>query len=141
SEDAQSQAVYEAAEALAAGGEVAGIQLFVGGASAAARWGQLDSVTRGPDGADLLGAADGFSQAQTEINEALVHHALRLAHPLAGARVLELYAGHGNLTAALASQAAQVVAVEADAKAAEACRRNMTARGHQHVKVVVGPAE
>jgi 23S rRNA (uracil1939-C5)-methyltransferase len=50
------------------------------------------------------------------------------------ARALELYAGHGNLTFALAS-AASLVAIESDAAAVDALRAQLLERGFPHVQV------
>jgi 23S rRNA (uracil1939-C5)-methyltransferase len=55
--------------------------------------------------------------------------------------VLELYAGHGNFTVALAPLAASLCAVEADARAAEACRTNVAERGLTSVRVIAGSTE
>ena len=53
------------------------------------------------------------------------------------ARVLELYAGHGNFTCGLAAQAAQLTAVEGEAAAVEACRANLRARERVNARVMV----
>ena len=46
-----------------------------------------------------------------------------------GQRVVELYAGAGNLTVLLAQKAAQLTAVEDDSGACDAARENLRARG------------
>ncbi len=58
------------------------------------------------------GRADDFAQASREGNAALRKAVAEAAAPLAGSRVLELYAGTGNFTRALADAGAEVVAVE-----------------------------
>jgi len=71
----------------------------------------------GPDQGVLLGRADGFSQANRFLNEAIRAHVRALA---SGAEsVLELYAGSGNLTRILAEPNRLVTAVEADRTAAQ----------------------
>ncbi len=59
-----------------------------------------------------LGQADDFAQASRDGNVALVRAVTGAASPVSGSRVLELYAGTGNFTRALASAGAEVVAVE-----------------------------
>lgn len=131
----QPEAVYAAMGALVAQGELAGLSLRVGRDAAPASWGDPRQQTLGADGQALWVAAGGFTQVNPGINALLAERVRSLAKP-EGATVLELYAGHGNLTVALAPGAASVVAVEGDAKAAEACRQNLRARSYSHVRVV-----
>ena len=138
SETAQPPAAYEAARVLAGRDEIAGVSIRAGGATVDAAFGDPRERTIGPGGEALWGSVFGFSQAQDLVNAALVETAVALAEP-AGARVLELYAGHGNLTVPLAAQAAELVAVEADPEAAEACRQNLSDRGLA-AKVITGDA-
>lgn len=58
------------------------------------------------------GRADLFAQASAAGNEALKATVQRACGPLADQRVLELFAGAGNFTRALASEAGEVVAVD-----------------------------
>jgi 23S rRNA (uracil1939-C5)-methyltransferase len=125
---------YRAAQALAAQPGIAGVALRVQGGAAATFGETAEQVSLGADGKALLAPAAGFAQANATVNARLVEHVVGLSEP-EGARVLELYAGHGNLTVALAQRAASVVAYELDAAAAEACRQNLRARGAQHVRV------
>jgi len=60
-----------------------------------------------------LGQADRFAQASRAGNLSLGAAVDRAARPRDGARVLELYAGSGNLTRVLADGAARVLAVDA----------------------------
>ena len=61
--------------------------------------------------------ADGFVQAHPEGTSQLVARALELLGPSSGDRALELYAGSGTFTFALAARVAAVVAVESSAVA------------------------
>jgi 23S rRNA (uracil1939-C5)-methyltransferase len=135
-EAAQAPEAYAAAERLAA--TVDGVALAVEG-GAPARWGVLQQRSAHEAGS-LLAPADGFAQANSAINRRMVARVSALAAPGA-ARVLELYAGHGNLTLALAAEAAELVAVEADAHAAEALRANLAAHGLVRARVIAGAAE
>ncbi len=63
-----------------------------------------------------------FSQAQTEQNRALVAHVVAQAKA-ADKRVLELHAGVGNFTRALAREAKRVWAVDEDREAVSALQR------------------
>ena len=139
SESAQLPGVFAACASLAALPGIAGVALQAGGASAPAVWGEPRERTFAADGQPLIGTMHGFSQAHAGVNDALVAHVVRLAET-AGQRVLELYAGNGNLTVALAPGAASLVAVENDAAAAAACRENVTQRGLRDVRVVAADA-
>ncbi|MFW5925586.1 MAG: class I SAM-dependent RNA methyltransferase [Myxococcota bacterium] len=125
---AQPPGAYDAARRLVESGAFAGVAMRVGGATAEAAFGDPREWATGADGEPLIGPPGGFSQANEEVNRALVERVCQWAVP-EGARVLELYAGHGNLTVALARRAASLVAVEQDAGAAAACRDNLARRG------------
>lgn len=132
----QSPALYATAEALVAQGAFAGLALRAGGRELPpARFGDPRQVGVGADGALLWAASAGFTQANREVNARLVARVAELAEPQ-GASVLELYAGHGNFSVALAPAARELCAVEADREAAEACRANLKARGLSHARVV-----
>ncbi len=126
-EDAQPPALYGVLEDLTARGELAGASLAAAGASRTS-WGEPRELRRGVDGEPLWGTVAGFSQAHDEMNAALVRRVLELARP-AEREVLELFAGAGNLTVVLAREAKSLLAIEADAEAADACRENLKARG------------
>lgn len=130
----QPQDAYAACAGLAASPGVASVALRVG-EGAPAVWGEPRERGIGADGLPLLGPLGGFSQAHGGINEALVREVRALAEP-AGADVLELYAGHGNLTVALAPGARSVVAVEQVSEAVAALRENLALRGHAHARAV-----
>lgn len=128
SDDAQPPELFRLLESLVAEGMLAGAALRAGGASTDATWGEPRERREGADGEPLWGTVAGFSQANDEVNRALVGRVVELARP-AGRSVLELFCGHGNLTVALAREAESVVAIELDEAAAEACRENLRARG------------
>jgi 23S rRNA (uracil1939-C5)-methyltransferase len=141
SETPQSPALYGAAERLAACSEVAGVAVRVGDArtAAAATWGDPRQLAEGADGLPLWAPPGAFMQANPEINAALVRRVAELAEP-SGARVLELYAGHGNITIMLARDAADLRAIESERAAAEACRENLRARGLERARVTCDDA-
>jgi 23S rRNA (uracil1939-C5)-methyltransferase len=78
----------------------------------------------------------GFSQVNAAVNARLAQRVLELAEPQ-GARVLELYAGHGNFTLELAAHAAHLLAVEGDEHAVEACRQNLRVREQKQARVLM----
>jgi 23S rRNA (uracil1939-C5)-methyltransferase len=134
----QPSTAYAACQALVRDGALEGISLYAAGATAPARFGEVVEWSEAVDGAPLEGTEGGFSQAQDSINRLLVARVTELAHT-AGARVLELFAGHGNFTVLLAREAESYTAVEQDAAAVAALRRNLSARSLK-AKVVEGDA-
>jgi 23S rRNA (uracil1939-C5)-methyltransferase len=83
----------------------------------------------------LWGSAVTFAQANLEQDRLLRRRLEQWAKPLEGARVLELFAGVGNLTRAFASAAAEVVAVESFPACATLLRHNAP-----DVRVIQGDA-
>lgn len=83
--------------------------------------------------------AGGFAQANAPLLDALVLAVRREAGE--GDRVLELFAGAGFLTLALARRFSSVVAVEGDTVAAADLSHNLAAAGLHHVDVRAEPAE
>ncbi len=139
SDTPQPPEAYEHARALAASDLFAGVALTAGGATSPALFGDPREVGTGIDGKALLGTIGGFSQAHGAINDALVRKVIELAAPK-DLSVLELYAGHGNLTVALAADAKHVHAVEQDEAAVRACEENIRSRGLHNVRVAHGDA-
>jgi 23S rRNA (uracil1939-C5)-methyltransferase len=127
SEAPQPPVLYRVLEEAVAAGRIAGASIAAAGAGAAVLGDPREHVEH-PDGAPLLIASQGFAQGNDAMNRLLVERVVALAAP-SGARVLELHAGSGNLTVALARDAAELTAVESDAAAAAACRENLAARG------------
>lgn len=129
----QAPEIYRALEALGAEPALAGVSLAIQG-GAPAVIGDLEPHAQGVDGLPLHSPPFGFAQANIGLNEALVEKALELADAK-DMRVLELYAGHGNFTLGLARVASELLAVESDSGAAEACRRNLKARSLTNTRV------
>jgi 23S rRNA (uracil1939-C5)-methyltransferase len=125
---AQAPALYAACERLVSAGQLAGLALYAAGATQPARFGDPSEWSLDAKDLPLQGSTGGFSQAHAEINRHLVERVLERAEP-AGKKLLELYAGHGNFTVALAAEAAAYTAVEQDAAAVSALRANLSARG------------
>ncbi|HEY8377625.1 MAG TPA: RsmD family RNA methyltransferase [Nannocystis sp.] len=78
---------------------------------------RLALADAGPEDMVLSTGPFEFAQAQAAQNRALVARVVDLADA-SGRRVLELFAGGGNFTRALAREAAEIVAVEEDRAAA-----------------------
>ena len=133
-QSAVSPALYRAVELLAAERPITRVALHVA-EGAPARYGEPDNTRAlAVDGLPLSAPAHGFSQVNALVNARLQALALELAQP-DDARVLELYAGHGNFTCGLAARARTLSAVEGDADAVQACRDNLRARGLKHARV------
>ena len=96
--------------------------------------GQSPQTRIDDDGAPLWAKAHGFSQINASVNARLRALVLELSAPR-DSKVLELYAGHGNFSIGLVAQASQLLAVESDASAVEACRNNLRERGRTHAQV------
>lgn len=71
----------------------------------------------------------GFTQANLALNPVLADTVLELAAVTAGTRVLELFAGAGNLTVPLAGAGAVVAAVEVNGEALQQAGAALAARG------------
>ncbi|MEY4514966.1 MAG: hypothetical protein RLZZ450_7088 [Pseudomonadota bacterium] len=134
-ESAQSAEAYRAAEQLASTTPIAVVALRVG-EGAPALFGDQSTPQLARDGLPITVPRHGFSQVNAAVNTRLAQRVLELAEPQA-ARVLELYAGHGNFTLELAAHAAQLLAVEADERAVEACRQNLRVREQKQARVLM----
>ncbi|MBS2020300.1 MAG: class I SAM-dependent RNA methyltransferase [Deltaproteobacteria bacterium] len=141
--DALPPHVFARAEELVRLGAVAGIRLWEGDVKIPATIGDPTPWMQGADDLPLELGPGGFSQASEEGNRALARRAVDLAFELSpdpAAPVLELYAGAGNLTVLLAKERS-VTAVEVDAGACAAARRNLATRGlAKSARVVEGDA-
>lgn len=118
---------FERLERFVEGANLGGAALRLAGARAPLVVGDPRVVTEGPDGLPLEVPSGGFAQANPAITRLLAAHVRAELAP-EGKRLVELYAGAGTLTVALAPSAADYVAVESDAAALEAARRNLAAR-------------
>ncbi len=83
---------------------------------------------------------DAFSQANAEANEALVAAAVDALSPSGGDRVLELYAGNGNFSFAVAHLAQRVLAVESGAVSVALGRRGAPEGRVGNLRFVLGDA-
>ena len=112
-----------------------------------ARWRVLRSThiswkTRGVAGskARIVADARGFSQANAALNAGLAGAVADLARCAAGQRVLELYAGAGNLTVPLLASGADVTAVEVNPAASADARTNAKANKLPEPTIVAAPS-
>jgi 23S rRNA (uracil1939-C5)-methyltransferase len=85
--------------------------------------------------------ADAFAQAHPQGVEVLVERALQLLGPGTSDRALELYAGNGTFTFALAARVASVVAVESSAVSLALASAAARAGQVENVRWVQGDAE
>ncbi len=90
-----------------------------------------------PDG-EVRVRPDGFAQANVEVNAMLVAAAVEALALEASHSVLELYAGNGNFTFAIARGAAQVLAVESSPLSLQLAQK--AASGVANVRFVQGDA-
>ena len=93
--------------------------------------------TIGADDEALRLAPGGFGQAHSDVNRALGNW---VASHAGDARLVELYAGAGNLTVLFARRLPQVTSVESDADACTAAQDNLARRGLR-ARVVCADAE
>jgi len=138
-------AFYAALERHVGSGALAGGEVWLSGAREPARVGDARAVTLGADGEPLIVPAGGFAQAHPALNGELGRTVLALAEldPNRGEAsrpTVELFAGSGNFTVLLARHTESLVAVESDARAANAARANLAARGLR-ARVVEGDAD
>jgi 23S rRNA (uracil1939-C5)-methyltransferase len=104
-------------------------------------WGKTE-VTLRPDTEIVLHAnAGSFTQVNSAANLSLVDTVGRLSEVRSGERVLDLYAGVGNLSLPLALRGAHVFAVEQHPEAARDNAANARRLGLTNYEVRQGPAE
>lgn len=115
--------------------------LIVSGRRWRRTWGQSE-IAMCPDSTSVVHAnAGSFTQVNPGANRFLVGTVGRLAQVRGGERVLDLYAGIGNLSLALAQQGARVVAVEQHPQAARDNAANARRLGLRDYEVLQEPAE
>ena len=133
SESAQPASLYRAMELGVSSGILGGAELNVGGTTVPTRFGaSMEAGTREDsedvDGRILSVPLGGFRQAHAQADRLLGGAVLEMARP-ESQRVLELHAGHGNFTLALAARAESVIAVEVSERAAAMLKANLKAHG------------
>jgi 23S rRNA (uracil1939-C5)-methyltransferase len=133
---------YAACEARVKSGRLAGVEIALEGARVPAIVGDPRPISAGEDRLPMIAPPRGFAQASEAGDAVLVRVVVERARA-EGARVLELFAGSGNLTVPLARVAAHVTSVEIVPAACAAARENVEAREDlaQRVKIVQGDAD
>lgn len=106
----------------------AGVSIWLDGATVPATMGDPRGVALGVDGHDLFIPPGGFMQAHNQMNPTLVGHVQSIAETL-GHPILELFAGSGNFSIALARQTSDLETVEQQDAAVAAARSNLETRG------------
>lgn len=133
--------VFGRIDRAVASGAFAGIRLWPEGATSPSDYGDPRPCIDGPDGRPMWLAPGGFGQASGLGGIALARHVAEIVEATsAGERVVELFAGSGTLTLAIAPVAGRYEAVEQVPEAAEALRENLKSRGLA-AKVVAADAE
>lgn len=131
----QNKSVYDAFQTLVDDQVLHGVTLDIDGV--AAHFGDPDEWVDGGDkDTPLLVGQGGFSQAN-RLNNVLRE---RVVHAAFG-RVLELYAGHGNLSVALAQKCDALTCVELESGAVDALRQNIQTRNLKTKCVVADAAQ
>ncbi|MBN1882296.1 MAG: 23S rRNA (uracil(1939)-C(5))-methyltransferase RlmD [Deltaproteobacteria bacterium] len=83
-------------------------------------------------------SANGFVQANPDVNRKLIDHLL--SHDISEKTVLELFSGGGNFTLPLAAGGARVTAVERDETLSARAEKTLQSLGAQHSQVVTADA-
>jgi len=121
-------------------GRLAGVEIEMQGVKTPARIGDPRPAFLASDGLPVYAPPRGFAQSSELGDRVLVELVVQRAQAR-GLRVLELFAGSGNFTVALAREAAHVTAVELDAAASAIARENVAARALTNVKTVAANAD
>ena len=133
--------VYTRVEEAVKRGDWAGARIFSGEVTRPSVIGDPTPWMRGADGQPLRLPPGGFAQAAEEENVRLASRVRELVEQVHPKKLLELFAGAGNLTVLFAADPTRaVLAVESDRAACEAARHNLSARGLR-AKVTEADAE
>jgi 23S rRNA (uracil1939-C5)-methyltransferase len=98
-------------------------------------WGNTKRVHRiGAGDATIATRGASFGQVNSGANRALVERVENALAPMAGGRLLDLYAGAGNFTIGLAREAQRVLAIESDGPSVEAGQESATRAGLTNVR-------
>jgi 23S rRNA (uracil1939-C5)-methyltransferase len=130
--------LFGALESAVQRGEIAGASVRSEGARAPAVVGDPTVWSRGADGVPL--ETPDFAQAHPGVVEQIGAHLRRIVGVERGS-VVELFAGAGTFTVALAPGNPRYTAVESSPVSCRAARRNLAERGLSWVKVVEARAE
>jgi 23S rRNA (uracil1939-C5)-methyltransferase len=122
-------AFFARVERAVIGKSLAGARVLVDGAKRPADVGDPTPWMAGPDGKPLQLAPGGLGQANEAVNASLARHVAALALEGRPKKVVELYAGAGNLSVLLATMGADLVCVEASREGCDAARANLDSRG------------
>lgn len=134
-----SQGVFAEAEERVNKRLWAGVSLQLEGAVTPAVIGDPRGMTTGADKMPLMIPVGGFMQAFEAMNHQLVDHVNAVAG-IEGAAAIELFAGSGNFTAALARRTDGLETVEQSEAAVEAARENLALRSLR-ARLRVGDAD
>ncbi|HSQ01401.1 MAG TPA: TRAM domain-containing protein [Candidatus Dormibacteraeota bacterium] len=104
-------------------------------------WGGAGMAIAAGDGPPLRVRAPGFTQVNAGANGLLIERVVRGVAPREGLRVLDLYAGAGNLSLPLRRAGALVTAVEQDRGAAADARANADREPGPPLRVLAMAAE
>jgi 23S rRNA (uracil1939-C5)-methyltransferase len=133
-------------QSVGAGGILQGIAIVEEGASRPAVIGDVTAELRAFDDLPLAVPVAGFQQASEAGNRALVQHISEVIAALASHHreaprfpVVELYAGAGNLSVAIAPHARTLITVENAAEATALARHNLSSR-HLNAKILTADA-
>jgi len=122
-------------------GRISGVEITLGGVRAPATIGDPRPMSIAADGLPLVAPPRGFAQA-SEIGDRVLVDLVVARAEAKGLRLVELFAGSGNLTVALARDAEHVTAMEIADAACRAMRDNLERRGLQSkVKIVAADAD
>jgi 23S rRNA (uracil1939-C5)-methyltransferase len=80
-------------------------------------------------GIEMPFAPTEFTQVNSEMNRAMVHHALQLLDPQPGERIADFFCGLGNFTLPIARSGAQVLGIEGSAALVKRAAQNAAHNG------------